>query len=70
MWHQRIRNTGFALIGAAFSLAAWKSVASASRAEGRGEAMPTPAGRAVLTIPVEIVEAGKAPRLHEVRITP
>jgi hypothetical protein len=32
--------------------------------------MPTPAGRAVLTIPVEIVEAGKAPRLHEVRIAP
>ena len=28
-----------------------------------------PGGRGVLTIPVEIVEAGEAPRLHEVRVT-
>jgi hypothetical protein len=70
MWHQRFRNTGFALIGAAFSLVAWKSVVAGSRATSHGEALPTTTGSAVLTIPVEIVEAGEAPRLHEVRVTP
>jgi hypothetical protein len=75
MWHQRVRNTGFALIGAALSVVAWKTVALGSRPDGRGnaagpEGMPAQAGPAVLTIPVEIVEAGKAPRLHEIRVSP
>jgi hypothetical protein len=68
----RIRNTGIALICVAFSLAAWKSFAG--RAANPGGAAPpvasvTAAGRGELTIPVEIVESGEEPRLHQVRVT-
>ena len=70
MCQERIRNLGFALIGAAISLAAWKSVAVNSLEAANGEPVgPESPNRRVLTIPVEIVETGEEPRLHEIRVS-
>ena len=71
---ERIRNTGIVLIGAAMSVAAWKTLAGNSVAAAADESIRSistalPGGRGELTIPVEIVESGEAPRLHEVRVT-
>jgi hypothetical protein len=71
---ERIRNTGIALIGAAMSVAAWKSFAGTPVAASRDESIRpvssgSPGGRGDLTIPVEIVESGEAPRFREVRVT-
>jgi hypothetical protein len=71
---ERIRNTGIALIGAAMSVAAWKGFAGNQVVASRDDTVRPvstllPGGRSELTIPVEIVEAGEAPRLHKVRVT-
>lgn len=71
---ERIRILGIALIVAALSVSVWKSFAGNRGLTAQGEAtMPVaaghPAGKAEWTIPVEIVEAGGEPRLHEVRVT-
>ncbi|WP_193211546.1 hypothetical protein [Luteolibacter marinus] len=61
----RIRFAGIAMICAALSLVVWKTRfqrTQPDRGAGSGEA------RRELTIPVEIVEAGEEPRLHEVRL--
>ena len=71
---ERIRIAGITMIVAALSVAGWKAFAG-GRVEPavddsiRPVSTVLPAGNAVLTIPVEIVEAGEAPRLHEVRVT-
>ncbi|MCW1886802.1 hypothetical protein OKA04_18830 [Luteolibacter flavescens] len=60
----RFKNLGIALVCVAFTLAAWKL-----RTRGQ-EAVPissVPMGE--LTIPVEIVEAGQAPRVREIRVS-
>lgn len=70
----RIRLAGITMIVAAISVTGWKSFAGgpaeASFDDSTRSASSTSAGsKGVLTIPVEIVEAGEAPRLHEVRVT-
>lgn len=71
---ERIRIVGIALIVAALSVSAWKTLgvnrALASREEPAVSVPVAPPGvRAEWTIPVEIVETGEAPRLREVRLT-
>lgn len=71
---ERIRIAGITMIVAAISLTSWKALAGrpaeASMDDSiRSVSNAAPGGRGVLTIPVEIVEAGEAPRLHEVRVT-
>jgi hypothetical protein len=63
MFIDRLRNLGIALICTALTLAAWKLRA-------RDEAIASPSSVPVgeLTIPVEIVEAGHAPQLREIRV--
>jgi len=69
----RIRNTGIALICVALSVVAWKVLAARGADD---EAVPSSvavapvAGRGELTIPIEIVEFGEEPRLHQVRVSP
>ena len=60
----RLRNLGIALICTALSLAAWKL-----RLRGEETAAPSSVPLGELTIPVEIVEAGQAPQLREIRVT-
>jgi hypothetical protein len=59
----RLRNLGFALIGVALTVATWKL-------RSRGDQAGSPANVSVgeLTIPVEIVEAGQAPQVREIRV--
>jgi hypothetical protein len=59
----RLRNLGIVLICAALSLAAWKI---RLRGEEASSTSSVPVGE--LTIPVEIVEAGQAPQLREIRV--
>jgi hypothetical protein len=59
----RLRHLGIVLICAALSLAAWKM---RLRGEEVSSAASVPVGE--LTIPVEIVEAGQAPQLREIRV--
>jgi hypothetical protein len=59
----RLRNLGIALICVALTLAAWKL-----RLRGEEAASPSSVPMGELTIPVEIVEAGQAPQLREIRI--
>ena len=72
---ERIRIAGITMIVAAISVTGWKSFAG-GRAEAsfddsaRSASSTLPDAKGVLTIPVEIVEAGEAPRLHEVRVNP
>ena len=63
MFLDRLRNLGIALICAALSLATWKL-----RAGGDQTASPASVPVGELTIPVEIVEAGQAPQLREIRV--
>jgi hypothetical protein len=70
---ERIRMVGVALIVAALSVSAWKTLGGSRQLvarEGPATAVPPamPGARAEWTIPVEIVETGEAPRLHEVRV--
>lgn len=70
---ERIRMVGIALIVAALSVSAWKTLGANRLLVTRGAPAPAvpaavPGVRAEWTIPVEIVEAGEAPRLHEVRV--
>ena len=60
----RFRNLGIVLLCAALSLAAWKL-----RLRGEEVASPSQVPLGELTIPVEIVEAGQAPQLREIRVT-
>jgi hypothetical protein len=71
---ERIRIAGISMIVAAISVTGWKSFAGARveasfDEEARAAGPSSPISRSVLTIPVEIVESGEAPRLHEVRVT-
>ncbi len=71
---ERIRILGIALIVAALSVSTWKTLgANRSPAAGSDGHSPAPVAhsgaKAEWTIPVEIVEAGGEPRLHEVRVT-
>jgi len=59
----RLRNLGIALVCAALTLAAWKV-----RTRGQETSSPSSVPVGELTIPVEIVEAGQAPRLREIRV--
>lgn len=73
MFFERVRALGITLIVAAVSVSAWKTLGAipllASREDGaKTVAVTQPAVRAEWTIPVEIVEAGEEPRLHEVRV--
>ena len=73
MFLDRVRFLGIALICAALTLVAWKTVARNREPMPYDETVRpvsavTPAGGGELTIPVEIVEAGEFPRIHEVRI--
>lgn len=63
MFLNRLRNLGISLICVALSLAAWKLRA---RGDETGSPASVPLGE--LTIPVEIVEAGQAPQLREIRV--
>lgn len=71
---ERIRIAGITMIVAAMSVAGWKTFA-VGRVETAYDASIRPVstslsgGEEVLTIPVEIVEAGQAPRIHEIRVT-
>lgn len=60
----RFRNLGIALICVALTLAAWKL-----RARGEESVTPSSVPLGELTIPVEIVEAGQAPQLREIRVS-
>lgn len=64
MLFDRLRNMGIALILSALSLAAWKTVRWHQESPTEGSVPPA----AGLTIPVEIVEAGQAPKLREIRV--
>lgn len=71
---ERIRIAGISMIVAAISVTGWKSFAGAPveasfDEEASSAATSSPSSKGVLTIPVEIVESGEAPRLHEVRVT-
>lgn len=71
---ERIRILGIALIVAALSVTTWKTLGANRNPATHAGADPSatathPPGRAEWTIPVEIVEAGGEPRLHEVRVT-
>lgn len=71
---ERIRIAGITMIVAAMSVAGWKTFAGSPAEAGYDDSIrpvstAPPGGDGVLTIPVEIVEAGEAPRIHEVRIT-
>jgi len=71
---ERIRIAGISMIVAAMSVAGWKTFAGGPmEAAHDGSILPVSTvlsgGEEVLTIPVEIVEAGQAPRLHEIRLT-
>jgi hypothetical protein len=67
---ERIRMVGVALIVAALSVSAWKTLGVNRQLAAREVPAPAamPGTRAEWTIPVEIVETGEAPRLHEVRV--
>lgn len=70
---ERIRMVGVALIVAALSVSAWKTLGANRQLVAREVPAPAvpaamPGARAEWTIPVEIVETGEAPRLHEVRV--
>jgi hypothetical protein len=71
---ERTRIAGIALIAAALAVTIWKTFAAGPEMLARDESIRSvstaPAGGAAeLTIPVEIVETGEAPRFHEVRVT-
>jgi hypothetical protein len=69
----RIRNTGIALICVALAVAGWKVFAGRAADDGGAPSAVSvvpAAGRGELTIPVEIVEFGEEPRLHQVRVSP
>jgi hypothetical protein len=71
---ERIRIAGITMIVAAMSVAGWKTFAvapveAAYDASIRPVSTSLSGGEEVLTIPVEIVEAGQAPRIHEIRVT-
>ena len=71
---ERIRIAGITMIVAAMSVAGWKAFAGGPVEATRDDSIrpvstASAGGNSVLTIPVEIVEAGQAPRLHEVRVT-
>ncbi|MEK7953947.1 hypothetical protein [Luteolibacter soli] len=59
----RLRNLGIALICTALTLAAWKI-----RLRGQAVAPRSSVPMGELTIPVEIVEAGQAPQVREIRM--
>ena len=68
MSFERIKLIGLAVICAALTLAVHRTLANSSGPVDRS-VMPVSAtqdGTAVWTIPVEIVETGQAPRLHQV----
>jgi hypothetical protein len=64
MLFDRLRITGVALLVSALSLAAWKTARRQQESPDEGSVLPA----AGLTIPVEIVEAGQAPKLREIRV--
>lgn len=71
---ERIRIAGITMIVAAMSVAGWKTFAvgpveTAYDDSIRPVSTSLSGGDEVLTIPVEIVEAGQAPRIHEIRVT-
>lgn len=71
---ERIRIAGITMIVAAMSVAGWKTFAVGPAGAAHDDTIrpistAPPDGGEVLTIPVEIVEAGQAPRLHEIRVT-
>ncbi len=69
----RIRNTGIALICVALSVVGLKVLAvrvADDESVPSSVAVVPAAGRGELTIPVEIVEFGEEPRLHQVRVSP
>lgn len=73
MFFERVRFLGIALICAALTLAAWKTVARNREPMPYDETLRpvsavTPSSGGELTIPVEIAEAGEFPRIHEVRL--
>jgi hypothetical protein len=58
----RMRNTGIALLAAALCITAWKRSPWSRGGEDEG---PQSAG---WTVPIEIVETGRAPVVKEVRV--
>jgi hypothetical protein len=67
---ERIRMVGVALMIVALSVSAWKTLGGKRQLVAREVPAPAvmPGTGAEWTIPVEIVETGEAPRLHEVRV--
>ena len=71
---ERIRIAGITMIVAAMSVSGWKALAGrpvdATPDDSiRPVSTASRGDKSVLTIPIEIVEAGEAPRFHEVRVT-
>lgn len=69
----RIRLLALALLCAALTLAARRSIADASGRRGADasvHAVSAEAAEPAWVIPVEIVEAGQPPRVHQVRVGP
>lgn len=71
---ERIRIAGITMIVAAMSVAGWKTFAVGPAEAAHDDSIrpvstTVSGGEEVLTIPVEIVEAGQAPQLHEIRVT-
>lgn len=67
----RIRLLALALLCAALTLAALRSIGDASgrrSTDGSVHAVSTEAAEPGWVIPVEIVEAGQPPRVHQVRV--
>ena len=69
MSFERIRLFGVAVLCVALTLAVRRTLAESSRGAADQSVRPVSTlqdGGAVWTIPVEIVETGSAPRLHQV----
>lgn len=73
MSFERIKIAGLALLCAALTLAARRTIANTSSAGAADQAVrpvssvAAPGAEPAWVIPVEIVETGEAPRIHQVR---